>query len=127
VSTLLRRGVVVGAIAGLAYAAWRFAAARGAGSDGPGYEAQPFPMPPRPVAARPGTAPSPTAAPVAPAPAAIAPDAEGGCPLTHPIKGKLSTGIYHRPGAFAYERTRADRCYRDESAAQSDGLRAAKR
>ena len=54
-------------------------------------------------------------------------NADGSCPLTHPIKGKLSTGIYHRPGAFAYDRTHADRCYRDDAAAESDGLRAAKR
>jgi len=47
--------------------------------------------------------------------------------VSHPIKGKLSTGIFHRPGAFAYDRTHADRCYRDDAAAESDGLRAAKR
>jgi hypothetical protein len=61
------------------------------------------------------------------APTAVDPDDEGNCPLTHPIKGKLASGIYHRPGAFAYDRTRADRCYRDEGAAEDDGLRAAKR
>ena len=120
VTRLLRRGIVVGAFAGLAYAAWRFVAARGAGSGGPGYEPQPFPMPPRPVAV-----PAPDDG--RDLPAAIDPDTDGECPVTHPIKGKLSTGIYHRPGAFAYERTHADRCYRDESAAESDGLRAAKR
>jgi hypothetical protein len=122
--------VLVGAAAGLAYAAWRFVAARAAASEGPGYEAQPFPMPPRPVPASPEAASSfELPGPVdAPAPTdAVDPDADGNCPLDHPIKGKLSTGIYHRPGAFAYDRTRADRCYRDESAAQSDGLRAAKR
>ncbi len=114
-SRLLRRGVVLGAIAGLAYATWRVVAARTAASDGPAYEVQPFPMPPRPVAA--------SAAPTA----AVHPDADGSCPITHPIKGKLATGIYHRPGAFAYDRTRADRCYRDDEAAEADGLRAAKR
>ena len=130
---LVRRGVVVGAFVALAYAAWRFVAARGAGTDGPGYEPQPFPMPPRPVAFRPergGTLelPGPYDAPdPVELPDAIDPDADGSCPVTHPIKGKLSTGIFHRPGAFAYDRTRADRCYRDESAAESDGLRAAKR
>jgi hypothetical protein len=115
VSRLLRRGVVLAAIAGLAYATWRALAARTAASDGPAYEVQPFPMPPRPVTAR----PVPTVA--------VDPDPAGGCPITHPIKGKLSTGIYHRPGAFAYDRTRADRCYRDDDAAEADGLRAAKR
>ena len=112
-SRLLRRGVLVGALAGLAYAAWRFVASRSPASAGPGYETQPFPMPPRPVVVDP--------------PPAIAPDGEGNCPVSHPIKGKLSTGIYHRPGAFAYDRTRADRCYRDDDAAEADGLRAAKR
>jgi len=113
VRTLLRRGVVVGALAGLVYATWRFVASRSQGSAGPGYETQPFPMPPRPVVVDP--------------PPAIEPDVDGNCPVSHPIKGKLSTGIYHRPGAFAYDRTHADRCYRDDAAAESDGLRAAKR
>ncbi len=58
---------------------------------------------------------------------AVEPADDGSCPVGYPIKGKLSTGIYHPPGAFAYDRTRADRCYRDEFAAESDGLRAAKR
>jgi hypothetical protein len=119
--------VVLGAVAALAYAAWRFVAARTGDAVGPGFEAQPFPMPPRPVAV---PSPPPVAVPTAPAadvPAAVPPDADGNCPLEQPIKGKLSTGIYHPPGAFAYERTRADRCYRDETAAQADGLRAAKR
>ena len=99
-SRLLRRGVLVGAVAGLAYATWRFVAARASGSDGPAFEPQPFPMPPRPVAPRPMTAP-----PLVPIPDAVDPDADGNCPLANPIKGKLSTGIYHRPGAFAYDRT----------------------
>jgi hypothetical protein len=120
VSRLLRRGVVLAAIAGLAYATWRALAARTAASDGPAYEVQPFPMPPRPVTERSVTEP--------PVPTdAVEPDADGSCPITHPIKGKLSTGIYHRPGAFAYDRTRADRCYRDDATAEADGLRAAKR
>src|SRR4051794_36369108 len=113
VKRLVRRGVVLGALAGLASATGRFVASRSQGSGRPAFEAQPFPMPPRPV--------------VAELPAAIGPDADGTCPVSHPIKGKLSTGIYHRPGAFAYERTHADRCYRDDEAAEADGLRAAKR
>lgn len=52
---------------------------------------------------------------------------DGACPLTHPVKGKVSSGIYHVPGGFSYERTRADRCYVDEAAAHADGLRRAKR
>jgi hypothetical protein len=127
VRKLFRRGLLLGAVAGLTYAAWRVVASRATANDGPGYEPQPFPMPPRPVAtpARAGSAPSATVP--ADAPTAVAPDADGNCPVGYPIKGKLSTGIYHRPGAFAYERTRADRCYRDEDAAVADGLRAAKR
>jgi len=114
VRRLFRRGVVLGVVAGVTYAAWRMVASRAAASDGPGYEPQPFPMPPRPVA------PADTRT-------AVEPDADGNCPVAFPIKGKLSTGIFHRPGAFAYERTRADRCYRDDDAAEADGLRASKR
>ena len=86
------------------------------------YQAQPFPMPPMPVAPKP-VAPTP----VPEVPASVDPDADGHCPVTQPIKGKLTSGIYHQPGGFAYERTKADRCYRDALAAESDGLRAAKR
>ncbi len=51
---------------------------------------------------------------------------DGACPLTHPIKGKLTSGIYHPPGCVNYERTLPDRCYVDEDAASRDGLRRAK-
>lgn len=123
---LLRRGIVLGALAGAAYAAWKVLGSRTPDTGGVRYEPQPFPSPPRPVPA--SVDPSP-ATPVAPdtTSAFVPPDVDGNCPLTHPIKGKLGTGIFHPPGAFAYERTRADRCYRDESAAEADGLRAAKR
>jgi methylphosphotriester-DNA--protein-cysteine methyltransferase len=43
------------------------------------------------------------------------------------IKVKLSSGIFHRPGMLAYERTRADRWYRSADDAVADGFRAAKR
>jgi hypothetical protein len=49
------------------------------------------------------------------------------CPPTHPIKAKLKSGIFHLPGMVAYERTNPDRCYKDPKAAESDGLRQAKR
>jgi len=53
---------------------------------------------------------------------------EGGvCPVSHPVKGKLASGIFHVPGGLSYDRTRADRCYLDADAATADGLRAAKR
>jgi hypothetical protein len=48
-------------------------------------------------------------------------------PSSHPIKAKLSSGIYHSPGGLNYERTKPDRCYRDAAAAEADGLRPAKR
>ncbi|MFN2502680.1 MAG: hypothetical protein ABR540_00300 [Acidimicrobiales bacterium] len=49
------------------------------------------------------------------------------CPSSHPVKGKLSSGIFHLRGMAAYERTTPDRCYRDEGSAAADGLRKAKR
>ena len=48
-------------------------------------------------------------------------------PAAHPIKAKLSSKIFHLPGMFAYERTKPDRCYAAEDAAEADGLRKAKR
>lgn len=49
------------------------------------------------------------------------------CPTSHPVKAKLSSGIFHLPDDDAYDRTTPDRCYRDAAAAEEDGLRAAKR
>lgn len=49
------------------------------------------------------------------------------CPPSHPIKAKLSSGLFHLPGMIAYNRTRPDRCYPDEAAATEDGLTRAKR
>jgi hypothetical protein len=58
----------------------------------------------------------------------VAPEAGGlVCPTSHPVKGKLSSKLFHLPGMFAYDRTKPDRCYRDEEAAVADGLRRAKR
>ncbi len=51
----------------------------------------------------------------------------GACPASHPVKGKLASRIFHLPGMFAYDRTNPDRCYVDAAAAETDGLRAAKR
>ena len=53
--------------------------------------------------------------------------ADGQCPVSHPVKAKLGSGIFHVPGAQMYERTRADRCYADAASAEADGLRASKR
>ena len=42
-------------------------------------------------------------------------------------EGEAGSGIFHVPGGQNYERTHADRCYTDPSAAEADGLRRAKR
>ena len=52
---------------------------------------------------------------------------DGACPGTHPVKGKLSSKIFHVVGGFNYERTIPDRCYVDAAAAEADGLRPSKR
>lgn len=57
----------------------------------------------------------------------IAPNDDGSCPLSHPVKVKVSSGIHHVPVGFSYERTRADRCYASPEQAEADGFRAAKR
>jgi len=119
---LMRRGAILGLIAGGAYALWRFVASRTPDTGGMTFEPTPFPGLPRPVPT--ATASAPTAAP-ATGPW-IEPD-DGSCPLTHPVKAKLSSGIYHLPGGGNYDRIRAERCYVDADAAIADGLRAPKR
>ena len=57
----------------------------------------------------------------------VEPAADGTCPGSHPVKGKLASKIFHLPGGFNYPRTRPDRCYVDAAAAEADGLRPAKR
>ena len=129
---LMRRGAIAGLIAGGAYAIWRFMASRTPDTGGVTFEPTPFPGLPRPV---PSTAPSnpPGTLVTAAAPAGgagsgpwIEPD-DGSCPLTHPVKAKLSSGIYHLPGGGNYDRIRAERCYVDADAAIADGLRAPQR
>ena len=56
----------------------------------------------------------------------IEPDPEGDCPISHPVKVKLKSGIYHVPDGLSYERTNADRCYLSPEAAEADGYRASK-
>lgn len=51
----------------------------------------------------------------------------GVCPETHPVKAKLASRLFHLPGMLAYDRTRADRCYRDAAAAEDEGFTRAKR
>ena len=122
---LLRAGI----LAGIAYAGWRAWQARvprrstddlvggrrrsrSRRSPGPGSEA--------PVAEAPNGRAERPSRPSSPAPTAS-------CPVTHPVKAKLASGIYHVPGGGNYERTKPDRCYVDADAAEADGLRAAKR
>ena len=63
----------------------------------------------------------------APLPPWVEPLEDGGCPETHVIKAKMTSGIYHVPGGFNHPRTRPDRCYIDAAAAEADGLRQSKR
>jgi hypothetical protein len=132
--TAKRRWSLVGfgAIAAVLYALWRLLEARRSES-GITWEPQPFPSPPRPrVDAAPEAS---TAEPAVEAeagvevevPTAWVEPVDGACPATHPVKAKLSSGIFHVPGAQMYERTNADRCYADAEAAEADGLRASKR
>ncbi|MBK5288554.1 MAG: hypothetical protein JJE46_08805 [Acidimicrobiia bacterium] len=123
-SRLIRRGAIAATLASLGYAAWKFLAARRPDTAGLTFQAQPFPLPPKPIPVSTSTTARHDAAVDD---RSIAPDPDGDCPVTHPIKGKHTSGIYHQPGGFAYERTHADRCYRDTTAAEDDGLRAAKR
>ncbi len=118
---LFRRGVVAGLIAGGAYAIWRFLASRTPDTAGVTFEASPFPGLPRPV-----PKPDPPATPASPDIAWVEP-VDGACPLSHPVKAKLTSGIYHLPGGGNYDRIRAERCYVDADAAIADGLRAPKR
>lgn len=127
---LARRGALLGLFAAGAFAVWRFLASRAPDTAGVTFQSQPFPAPPRPI-------PTPTPAPVAPP--AQTPEArsavtapwiepeDGACPLSHPVKAKLTSGIFHLPGGGNYDRIRAERCYVDADAATADGLRAPKR
>ncbi len=116
-----KRTLGVGVVAGVVYGAWRAYKARIVkAAHETTWEAAPFPFPPipRPAALKPVDA--------AVAQQWIDP-VDGACGDSHPVKGKLASGIYHQPGGLNYTRTRADRCYLDPAAAESDGLRPAKR
>ena len=116
-STVVKRALGAGIVAGVAYALWRAWRARVPERSRDGaldWSSAPFPFPPVPRPA------APKAEPIA------EPNDDGSCPLSHPVKGKLSSGIYHVPGGANYERTVADRCYANEDAAERDGLRRSK-
>ncbi len=102
---MLRIGVVLGLLGGLAVWASRLYARR--------------PLPPV------GHAATPVPAAARP-PAWVAP-IDGACPASHPVKAKMASKIFHVPGGASYERTTPDRCYLDAAQAEVDGLRAAKR
>jgi hypothetical protein len=75
--------------------------------------------------------PEPDGVPVAATPTQGAswtqPTAGGECPDGYPIKAKMGSKIFHCPGQLNYDRTTPDRCYVHATAAEADGLRAAKR
>jgi hypothetical protein len=105
---IVRIGLWLGLLGGIAYALSRVLGSR------------PAPSRPSPDATTPW-APLPE-----PAPAWVEPT-DGTCPTTHPVKAKLSSKIFHLPGMANYERTIPDRCYASAAEAEADGLRAAKR
>jgi hypothetical protein len=117
---LLKRFLGLGLLGALVYALWRAAEGSRAG-DAVVWEPQPFPYPPQPRQAEPASA-----SPAAGAAPWVEP-ADGECPATHPVKAKLTSGIFHEPGSGNYARTRPDRCYRDADAARADGLRPPRR
>jgi len=139
-----KRVIGAGILAGILYTAWRAWHARQPGPREVEWSSAPFPFPPVPRpggSSTPAEPPSTTASPATPpeSPAtttssattpavspSTTPAADGSCPVSHPVKGKLQSGIYHVPGGANYERTRADRCYVDEDAAVRDGLRRSK-
>jgi len=126
-----KRLLGAGIIAGIAYAGWRAWKTMVPESSGVEWDSSaPFPFPPvpRPAATRSASADVAPPAPAVPETAAyVDPGADGECPLTHPVKAKLASGIYHVPGGGNYERTKPDRCYSTAEAAEADGLRPAKR
>jgi hypothetical protein len=114
----VRRALGLGVLAGAAFAVWR-AYEKSRPAPTLTWQPRPFPYPPEPVEA-------PHAIEATEAPAWL--DAvDGECPVSHPVKAKLSSGIFHAEGAANYARTKADRCYATTEAAEADGLRPAKR
>jgi len=96
------------------------------GDPAPVFSGTPTGPPPDTPPARPPK-PSVAAPSVAPSPPWIDAVVGVSAPATHPVKAKLKSGIYHLPGMLNYDRTVADRWYRDAESAEADGLRQAKR
>jgi hypothetical protein len=105
----MRRLLGVGLLAGASCAVWRKLSSPQ--PSGTHWEPQPFPFPPQPVVDE-----SPW----------VDPSQSGTCPAHHPVKAKLTSGIFHVPGGANYARTVADRCYLSPEAAEADGLRPSK-
>jgi hypothetical protein len=120
----LKRLFLAGIMAGIGYAVWRAVKSR-VPPPAPGdvaWETAPFPFPPVP---RPGER-VPSKASGGDGDAWVEP-IDGACPASHPVKAKLSSGIFHVPGGQNYDRTHADRCYLNAAAAEADGLRQSQR
>ena len=116
---LFKRAAFAGVIAGLGYAIWRFLnTSGGSPAGGVKWETAPFPFPPEP---RPSADPihGPTRQPGSRSRRRGSSPMDGACPTSHPVKAKLSSGIFHVPGGSNYDRTHADRCYVDGDAAAS--------
>ena len=56
----------------------------------------------------------------------IVPGPDGAVPDSHPIKVKVTSGIFHVPGGRFYERTTADRLYPSAESAEAAGYRPSK-
>lgn len=135
-----RRVLGVGVLAGAAYAVWRAIEANRTEGDAE-WVPQPFPFPPQPRTTEPAptppaanststvdTAPATEATPVRPTPPEPSVESsDGSCPASHPVKVARGSKVFHVPGGQMYDRTSADRCYRDPAAAEADGLRQSKR
>jgi hypothetical protein len=131
---MLRLGLLLGVLAGVAIALTKLLSNQE--PDGRALATRPSEPWPR-LTSDPAVASAPTARaipdPEAPAPpsarttAAWVEPTGGVCPTSHPVKAKLASKIFHVPGMANYERTNPDRCYVDATAAEADGLRAAKR
>ncbi len=129
----VKRALGLGIVSGAAYAAWRaWNAQMPDRPRGVEWETAPFPFPPVPrstttlVDSHSASPPVGSAAVSEDGAPWVEPEDDGTCPPTHPIKAKLSSGIYHVPGGANYNRTHPDRCYVDEAAAAADGLRPSK-
>ncbi len=117
-SRWIRRILVV---AGLGVVVW--AVLRRLEGEEPAPSAGPAAWPPLQMADAPAAT---TAEPASPEPVPWVETDDGSCPESHPVKGNVSSGIYHVPGGRFYQRTKAERCYCDTAAAEADGLRASK-